>query len=155
MVSFIELPDLNVSAHGVNRSPIELRPDQLELPPIPLPRLRPIASDSFDAAQELDSPEAVAEAERLQGIYVKQILARIQRLREARGDSIQILGTCVAKVVQDEFGRVQDVDLRDCPTAATESQVALIALIRAASPLPRPPDRLAMGSYLTIDFSYL
>jgi hypothetical protein len=61
---------------------------------------------------------------------------------------------CVVHVVQNENGDVIEVDTQECKRSASARET-LANAIRAASPLPPPPQGLAMGSYLTIDATLL
>lgn len=126
--------------------------------PIPeLPRIEAVAADSFEKGDALESVEDVAEAERLQGIYVKQIndrIARILQLSQSPAGSGERERRCIVHIVQNEGGDVLDVDADKCELEVRSRQ-RLVNAIRAASPLPSPPDGLAMGSYLTIDVSAL
>jgi hypothetical protein len=124
--------------------------------PLPqLPNIHPIAADSFERSREIADSEDVAKAERLQGLYVGQIKARLLRLLESRGSvSSDTAAQCVMYVVQDERGHVLDVVSDEC-TGDAEWQRDVEAAIHRASPLPLPPEGLAMGSYLTLDLSTL
>jgi TonB C terminal len=85
-------------------------------------------------------------------VYLGQIQGRIHRALQTLTDSIALPSPCNAKVIQDERGRVLDVDLAECALSAEQQQLVKTA-IRRASPLPRPPHGLAMGSYLTLNLS--
>jgi hypothetical protein len=124
--------------------------------PLPqLPNIRPVAIDSFERAREIATSEDVEKAQRLQGVYVGQIKARLLRLLEdARHSRAVSDGNCVVHVVQDDFGRVLDVMSDEC-TANAKWREVVESAIRHASPLPLPPEGLAMGSYLTLDLSTL
>lgn len=124
--------------------------------PLPqLPDIHPVAADSFERPREISDSEDVAKAERLQGLYVGQIKARLLRLLEnARHlDSTQA-ASCVVYVVQNERGQVLDVMSDECD-ADSQWRRDIESAIRQASPLPLPPEGLAMGSYLTLDLSTL
>ncbi len=126
--------------------------------PVPmLPEIEPVAADSFAKGDALESADDVAEAERLQGIYVKQIndrIARVLQMSAVQTDTNATEQRCIVHIIQNESGDVLDVDTTECELAA-RSRERLANAIRAASPLPSPPDGLAMGSYLTIDASAL
>ena len=125
----------------------------IELPELPPPPIEPIAADAFEPGLAADWANA-DEFARLQGVYLGQIQGRIHRALQTLTDSIAFPSPCNAKVVQDERGRVLDVDLAEC--AMSDPQRALVQeAIRRASPLPRPPHGLAMGSYLTLNLSKL
>lgn len=124
--------------------------------PLPqLPNIDPIAADSFERAREITSSEDVQTAQRLQGLYVGQIKARLLRLLEGPRDSYAAPNEhCVMYVVQNERGQVLDVVSDECEGDAAWRQ-DVENVIRRASPLPLPPEGLAMGSYLTLDLSTL
>lgn len=124
--------------------------------PIPqLPEMSAVAADSFEEARQIESAEDFARVERLQGIYTKQIADRIRRVLQMTATQTDTAGSpCIVRVIQNESGDVIDVDMQDCerPPMAREQ---LARAIRSASPLPCPPEGLAMGSYLTIDATAL
>jgi hypothetical protein len=126
------------------------------VPPMPqLPDIQPIASDSFARAREMATSDDLRTAEQLQGLYVGQIMARLLRLLEDVADSGSVpAGNCVVYVVQNESGQVLDVMSDECEWDAYRRHEIENA-IRRASPLPLPPEGLAMGSYLTLDLSTL
>ncbi len=134
--------------------PLQVPPTQsIELPLLPPPQLQPIAADSFEVGREADWASA-DEFARLQGLYLGQVQGRIYRARQTLTASLAIPSPCTARVVQDERGRVLDVDLAEC-ALADDQRALLYAAIQRASPLPRPPHGLAMGSYLTLDLTAL
>lgn len=124
--------------------------------PIPqLPEMRAVAADSFEKARQIESAEDFLRIERLQGIYIKQITDRIRRVLQMTATQTDTGGgPCIVRVIQNESGEVIDIDMHDCerPPMARET---LARAIRTASPLPSPPEGLAMGSYLTIDATAL
>jgi hypothetical protein len=125
--------------------------------PVPeLPEIDAIAADSFERADSITSAEDLAAVERLQGIYVKQIADRITRLLQMAKETGGAVSNhrCIVHVIQNEAGDVLDVDMEECEREPG-ARDRLASAIRAASPLPPPPDGLAMGSYLTIDASAL
>lgn len=126
--------------------------------PIPeLPQIEAVAADSFVKGDALESAEDVAEVERLQGIYVKQIndrIARVLQMSLGQTDANAMEQRCIVHIIQNESGDVLDVDTDECELEA-RSRERLVNAIRTASPLPPPPVGLAMGSYLTIDASTL
>lgn len=126
-------------------------PKAIDLPRMAPPDIEPIAADSFKDGREASAADA-GELARLQGVYLGQIQGRIHRALQTLADSIALPSPCNAKVVQDERGRVLDIDLAECALAAEQQQLVQAA-IRRASPLPRPPHGLAMGSYLTLNLS--
>lgn len=139
---------------SVVRTRTPAAPNAVTLPPPLLPKLDTVVVDSFELSREVETLEEVEELERLQGLYERQIHARLGRLLEERRGREKIAAPCIVYVIQDDVGRVLEVDLRGCATA--DDQRALLAgVIRAASPLPLPPAGLAMGSYLTLDLSAL
>lgn len=123
-----------------------------------LPKLlaiAPLLSDSFELAREISSPEDLQAAGHLQGIYIGQIKARLLRLFEnARSGEASSAGACIVHIVQNEQGAVLDVVSDECERN-DEYRSEIDRAIRRASPLPIPPEGLAMGSYLTLDLSTL
>lgn len=137
-------------------SPVPIEQESLnaiELTPMPPPDVASIAADSFDTGREADWGDT-AELERLQGLYLGQIKGRIDRVLETLSTSEAVQTSCKAVVVQDTVGRVLDIDLDRC-ARSDESKALLVTAIRRASPLPRPPRGLAMGSYLTLELAEL
>ncbi|MGH8175827.1 MAG: hypothetical protein ACREV5_06155, partial [Steroidobacter sp.] len=102
--------------------------------PIPeLPQIEAIAADSFEKGDALETADDVAEAERLQGIYVKQINARIARVLQmtlAQIDATTTEQRCIVHIIQNERGDVLDVDTHQCQLEALARE-RLAASIRA------------------------
>jgi hypothetical protein len=141
---------------AIPRASLQLKdpsPETLVLPVIPPPEIEPIAADSFEEGSESDAFDA-EELARLQSLYAGQIQGRIGRALEALVAHGSPIPSCRAQVIQDERGRVADVDLSGCPVPGEQKQL-LLAALRRASPLPRPPAGLAMGSFLTLDLKGL
>ncbi len=123
-------------------------------PPSP-PEFEAVAADSFEEGRQVESLADVQEIKRLQGIYVKQISDRVARVLEMSGNQrLEPETACVVHVIQNESGDVVDVDTDECEREP-HAQQRLASAIWAASPLPMPPQGLAMGSYLTLDASSL
>lgn len=133
--------------------PLE-RLDTISVPLPPLPVVQAVAADSFEAARTIENLEDLEEVERLQGIYVKQVSDRVARLLETAGPRVTSGERCIVYVIQGERGDVIDVDMYECRRVPEERQ-RLAQVIRAASPLPLPPEGLAMGSYIKLDASSL
>lgn len=134
-------------------APSDDPPDHAEVAP-PLPDIPAIAVSPFELAAEVVSPSDVAEAQQLQGAYSRQLRARVERIFAEEWSGRARWQACVARVVQDETGRILDVDLAECPID-DEQRVRVAQLVRASSPLPHPPFGLAMGRYVTLDLSNL
>jgi hypothetical protein len=115
------------------------------------PNITPLLADSFEPSRELTTTDDVVEAQRLQKVYVGQISARLRRVLEELRTTSSFPSTCLVNVVQDERGSVLDVLTDQCTDGAWQDTVT--RAIRQASPLPLPPQGLAMGSYLTLDLS--
>lgn len=125
----------------------------IQLPLPPLPPIEAVATGAFDEGREPEDAEELRALERLQSIYAGQVDARIARVLELHGmQGWRAEGRCVIRVIQDEGGTVLDVDTHEC-TATARHDSRIVAVIRAASPLPLPPEGLARGSYLTLDLS--
>lgn len=151
--------DLTSATSAIDAVPKPLHPTlaepllAVEEAPPPELDIEPIASDSFDDAKPIETAADAARIQELQGIYARQIDARLLRLLEVYGVP-EFASTCSLKVMQDEQGRVAEVDFAEC-AVNDEDRQRLRRAILAASPLPRPPAGLAMGSYLTLDISPL
>jgi hypothetical protein len=130
----------------------ELDPQQQLTIEVPLPSFEALLADSFEESQPILNSTNEQEAERLQGIYKGQIFARLERaLAELPGASGNI-GRCLINIIQDDQGGVVDVLTDECE-ASHEWKERISKAVRLGSPLPLPPQGLAMGSYLSIDFS--
>jgi hypothetical protein len=116
------------------------------------PDITPLLADSFEPSRELMTADDAIEAQRLQKVYVGQISARLRRVLEDFRATSPAPEACLVNVVQDDRGTVLDVLMDQC-----QGDVAWLdtvsRVIRQASPLPLPPQGLAMGSYLTLDVS--
>jgi hypothetical protein len=121
---------------------------------VPLPPITPVAVDSFETSQEATDIGDAEEIARLQGLYVRQINARFERILEEEWPAHHVGVPCRVRVAQDEVGYVQLITFDACELPAGQQRV-LERVIRRSSPLPRPPAGLAMGSYLTLDLSAL
>ena len=77
-----------------------------------------------------------SETKHLEGIYGRQIAARIERVLEIANVPRQ--SPCSVRLQQSVNGSVGDVDIGDCGTNAAWQQQVMTA-IRQASPLPSPP----------------
>lgn len=123
--------------------------------PIPRVELEAVAADSFELPEPISDNVELQEARRLQGVYVGQIMSRLKRmLEESRAFPLPSSTQCVIHVLQDERGRVLEVQDDECSAQATlREQIA--RAVRIASPLPTPPQGLAMGSYITLDLAML
>jgi hypothetical protein len=84
---------------------------------------------------------------------VRQINARVAR---ALQEIVQLRPgesrRCVVNIIQGDDREVLDISIETCDRDAISQQQLMLA-IRAASPLPAPPEGLAQGSYLTLDLS--
>jgi hypothetical protein len=110
-----------------------------------------IVSDSIDRSREARSPSDHEELVRLQGLYRGQLFARLHRVLEELGPLDESAETpCVLNVIQREDGSVVDV-VNDLCGYAPRSLQLLRAAVFESSPLPRPPQGLAMGTYLSLD----
>ncbi|MGH8239231.1 MAG: hypothetical protein ACREXP_19735 [Steroidobacteraceae bacterium] len=128
-------------------------PNAIRVPLPELPNVDAVAADSFERSRNVASVDDLRGAERLQGVYVGQIKARVMRLLEASTfASFATSMPCVIHIVQNERGEVFDVQTDECAADAAWRD-GIASAIRQASPLPIPPAGLAMGSYLTLDLS--
>lgn len=115
-VQLIDLTEPSVGAPAALIEPAWLGSQLvIQLPLIPPPPVVGVTEDSFELARETDSSNDTAEFERLQGLYVGQIKGRLSRVLEmVRASNTSALGSCEARVVQNEAGEVIDVDLAQC-----------------------------------------
>lgn len=146
-----------VEAEGFALIPTLEKLETINVPIPVLPELNAVASDSFEEAQQIESAADLEKVGQLQGIYTRQIADRITRvlqMRLAASRSGETRIPCIVHVIQNESGDVMDVDMAECPRPP-DAREALAGAIRAASPLPPPPQGLAMGSYLTLDATLL
>jgi hypothetical protein len=119
----------------------------------PPPEIAAIVSDSVDRSREARSPSDHQELIRLQGLYRGQLFARLHRVLEELGPFDESAETpCILNVIQREDGSVVDV-VDDLCGYAPRSLQLLRAAVFESSPLPRPPQGLAMGTYLSLDMA--
>jgi hypothetical protein len=94
------------------------------------------------------------------GRYTGQIDARIQRAwrkprtpidatRAATGEPT--IFRCQARIKQDEFGAVKEVELSGC-NGPPDWQLSLVRAIQRSSPLPAPPNPSVFTNVLTMSF---
>jgi hypothetical protein len=149
---FIEEPQQIGIGHHPNFEPA-LDSLTIHLPPPPIPPIQAVAADAIAANRPIETAEDAALVERLQGIYVRQINARVAR---ALQEIVQLRPgesrRCVVNIIQGDDREVLDISIETCDRDAISQQQLMLA-IRAASPLPAPPEGLAQGSYLTLDLS--
>ncbi len=123
--------------------------------PTPRIELDAVAADSFERSEQISDHHELQEARRLQGVYVGQIMSRLKRmLEESSAYPLPAATRCVIHVIQDELGRVLEVQDDECPAELTLRE-EITRAVRKASPLPTPPQGLAMGSYITLDLALL
>ena len=118
------------------------------------PAIDAIALDAFDVADEVLSMDDAERVETLQRIYARQLSARLMRSLEEGPRFCASVANCSVSVIEDEFGNVVDVFPTECALSETQ-WAALTQAIRRASPLPKPPHGLAMGSALNLQLSEL
>jgi len=147
--SFREITAPPVAQFDEPRPPLEpLQTFSVPRPPFPV--VQAVAADSFEEARKTESPEDLEKLDRLHGIYVKHGNDRVSRLLEAGGPRAISGDRCIVYIMQNERGNLIDIDMYEC-SRDPEEQQGLAHAIRAASPLPRPPEGLAMGSYIRLD----
>lgn len=158
LIVTVLLVDKTVPAERVTewQAPTLVSLDAIEIKPFALAELEPVAADSFERPRQAQNIEDIDAIASMQGVYVTQINARVARVLEmtGAGHRQEPAVRCVVHVIQDKRGVVLDVDMDECMRDDGERQ-RLASAIRAASPLPPPPDGLAMGSYLTLDVTSL
>ena len=119
----------------------------------PPPPIAAVSNDSVEQSREVRTPNDHHELVRLQGLYRGQLFARLQRVLQEIGPLQESAATpCVLNVIQREDGSVVDVQ-NDLCGYAPRSLVLLRAAVFESSPLPRPPQGLAMGTYLSLDMA--
>jgi len=151
----------NRDAEGDRATPVPLLPStEPSRITIHLPALAAIEADAavHDAFSEAREPESNADLEaiqKLEGLYIGQVRARVARvLQMALSDAHTPSGPCEARVIQNERGDVMDIELHQCSYDAAR-QRELASAIRRASPLPAPPAGLALGASLTLNLAGL
>lgn len=84
--------------------------------------------------------EGTSELERLRGLYVGQLEARVARVweEELAQAASKTRDTCAVRVVQNRSGGVLEAQFERCPVDET-LRLLLLAAIRRATPLPAPP----------------
>jgi hypothetical protein len=87
----------------------------------------------------------------LEGLYKRQVKARIDRALEDSGNKRVALGKCMVKVVQTQQGQVTDVELQRCIALPAWKDSLALAIHRAA-PLPAPPDPTVFSQELELEF---
>jgi hypothetical protein len=119
----------------------------------PPPDITAVVADSIEQSRAARSPHDYQELVRLQGLYRGQLFARLQRVLQELGPLDESAATpCIVNVVQREDGSVVDVLDELCGYAPRSLQLLRQALLQS-SPLPRPPQGLAMGTYLSLDMA--
>jgi hypothetical protein len=123
---------------------IEMEPDapRLTAPPVITVPTRVAVMDVAMPALELGDLEPTAE-EKLRGLYLGQVRARIERAWEAAANrsSARDAAGCDVRVTQDTRGGVLEVAFGECRVESAERD-ALVRIIRGAAPLPAPPSDL-------------
>jgi len=151
-VFFIELDAGSKELSGaglLSRSPAVTSLAHIE---VKSPDITPLLADSFEASRDLMTVDDVNQAQRLQKVYLSQVSARLRRVLQELQAASPSPAACLVNVVQNERGSVLDVLMDECE-ADLAWQATVIRAVRRASPLPLPPQGLAMGSYLTLDMS--
>jgi hypothetical protein len=88
-----------------------------------------------------------SETKHLEGLYGRQIAARIERVLEIA--NVHGQSPCSVRLRQSVNGSVGDVDIGDCGKNAAWQQQVVMA-IRQASPLPSPPRADIFKELLTV-----
>jgi hypothetical protein len=132
----------------------------------PAPLLAPLEIEEDEPSEELAAHTAGDPAMQslLFGRYSAQIDARIRRAwRKPRSPihepevGMDVSGRqadvfhCQARISQDAFGHVTEIELLDCD-GASAWQLSLVRAIQRASPLPAPPNPTVFTNALTLSF---
>jgi hypothetical protein len=127
-------------------SPVPTEPE-LRLA-VELPRLELDPPEALNVELE---PEEASPQERLQGMYLGQVRARIERAWQAAAaaGSPRSLSTCGVTLTQTPTGTVLEVAFDDCP-ADVATQSRLEQIIRGASPLPAAPSAVAFSPEISL-----
>lgn len=134
-VVLLEPTSKDIAPAATLEPPLEL-PMSIELPELPV--------------LEVEPAEPSAE-ERLQGLYIGQIRARISRAWEALGIvPSPALPDCRVRLIQSDGGEVLEVMLSGCTLDAL-TRTLLERAVRASGPLPAPP--AALPARASIEFS--
>lgn len=136
--SDVALIELEPEAPRVTAPPVITLPTQVAVMDVAMPAL------------DLGALEPTAE-EKLRGIYLGQVRARIERAWESAASraSAQDTAGCEVRVTQDARGGVLDVGFGDCQVESPERD-ALIRIIRGAAPLPAPPSDLPFSAQVIL-----
>ena len=91
------------------------------------------------------------EEERLRGLYLGQVRARIARAWQdaTRRGAEATMPRCIAVITQGADGDVREVNFRECPIPEPARR-EWAQVIRNASPLPAPPSSLPWGAQVEI-----
>lgn len=122
------------------------------------------AAEVADTAQSVGDPETQSK---LFGRYTGQIVARIDRawrrprspvhepgVSEASASTRSGSGNtfrCKAKILQDNTGRVREIELLRC-NGSVAWQQSLVSAIQQSSPFPAPPDPTVFSNVFTLSF---
>lgn len=116
-------------------TPPEVMPPAMTPPEIVTPTMRDLPSPPTIEIE----PKGPSTDERLQGLYLGQVRARIDRAWEAlSARQAPALPDCTIHVTQDLRGQVLDVAVEDCAVDDVE-RAQISRVVRAAAPLPAPP----------------
>ncbi len=142
--------------------------------PDPLPHIeisKDAIGESSDPVASIDSGDPAARAA-LFGRYTGQIDARIERIWKRPRSPVNVTDTvgkestaasagdrsespdtfkCQVRIIQDQRGAVQEVQVIDCNGSA-EWQQSLVRAIISASPLPAPPSPTVFTHALDMTF---
>jgi hypothetical protein len=133
---------------GFRLPELALQPVMVEAPSVPL--LSDLGLEA--AAQAAASGPPEFESAALSRLYLGQIDARIERAwLRPRSHIGSRAFSCKARIDQDEQGNVHDIALIRCNGSARWQQ-SLVQAIRAASPLPAPPDPHIFKRIITMHF---
>jgi hypothetical protein len=167
----LELPTVDMNAQALreelasagdlpkNLLVVVVSPDKLPHVDIPADNL----DEKADTAASIDSGDPAGRA-LLFGRYSGQIQARIERAWQRPRSPVNVEGSqpsgpsvaqpdfrCQVRILQDNHGAVQEVQMLACNGSVTWQQ-SLVTAILSASPLPAPPDPAVFTHSLTMTF---
>lgn len=128
---------------------LELAPAPFTPPPTPTistPQRIRLDAPAFELGDNEPGPE-----DRLRGLYLGQVRARIERAWESVSLAPRATDavSCEVTIVQDARGGVIELTFPACPLDE-RARADLARVIRGAAPLPAPPAELAIRSEVSL-----
>jgi hypothetical protein len=150
-LEWVDIPEDAAPGSSRMSTPLVLTSSQLAPMAVSVEGSQPAGFAEVSDVSALDTDISDLQA-RLQGQYVKQVNARIERAwlrpRTAIGDA-QFL--CQVRIEQDAGGNVREIALESC-NGSPRWQLSLVHAIQSASPLPAPSDAAVSAAVLHMKF---